>query len=650
MAVVALQINNRGPYANGRAFGEVGAYERIDAIVEYAVDPANEANHQIIDLDLVQKAADGLVHFTGDLTLIKPVDDAKGNGRLLTDVVNRGRNRVVPTFNLVDPSNPGPGDIPAGDGFLFELGWTVACVGWQWDVYRSSTLMALDAPIASVRGQVLVEINPDRIEHTRLLANRIHKPHKAANLNDPDAVLYVKDWEDGPYEKIARDRWRFAKETGSGVEPSNEHIYFESGFERGRIYHLVYTAEGSPVTGCGLISLRDTGAFFRESSDLNPIVGGLERAYIYGVSQTGRMLRHFLYLGLNKDEIGRQVYDGMLPHVAGGRRGEFNMRFAQPSGQSTPGFGHMFPFADDDLPDPMGGTIDGLLRRERAQGTAPKIIYTNTSAEYWRGDGSLSHTDPSGERDLDVTLETRTYLFAGTQHADSRGLPQPGEPGIDGTFRRYPSNIIDYRPLQRAALVNLDAWVSHGIEPPPSLRPRIDDGTAVSRADALKGLGVVPNLAQPDPDRLWMLRETDPGSNASVGQASLPVKEGRAYDCRVSAVDTDGNEVAGIRLPEIAVPVATHSGWNPRDPEAGAPEQIIPMVGFTLFFARDAAERKAKEDPRPSIVERYGNREAYLELARLQAEKLAAQRYLRAEDVEVVVTNAGRVYDSALQA
>jgi hypothetical protein len=648
MAIIGLQITNRGWYADGKTFGEVGAYERIDATVEYAVDPGNEANLQIIDLDLVPKAADGLVHFTGDLTLLKPTDDSKGNRRLLTDVVNRGRQRVVPTFNLVDPSNPGPGDIPVGDGFLFEEGWSIAMVGWQWDVYRSAMMMSLDAPIAPVRGKVLVEINPDRVEHTRLLANRIHKPHRAADLNDPNAVLYVKDWEDGPSEVIDRNLWRFAKATDNGVEPSDEHVYLESGFQKGRIYHLVYTAEGSPVTGCGLVALRDAGAFFREASDLNPIDGGLERAFIYGVSQTGRMLRHFLYLGLNKDERGRQVYDGMLPHVAGGRRGEFNMRFAQPSGQSTPGFGHMFPFADDELPDPMGGANDGLLNRERAQGTVPKIIYTNTSAEYWRGDGSLSHTDPSGERDLDVTLETRTYLFAGTQHADSRGLPQPGEPGIDGTYRRYPPNIIDYRPLQRAALVNLDAWVSESVEPPPSSRPRIDDGTAVSRPDALKDLEIVPNLALPDPDRLWVLRETDPGPDADKGIAVLPVKEGRNYDSRVSAVDADGNEVAGIRLPDIAVPVATHSGWNPRDPEAGAPEQIIPMVGFTLFFARDAAEREANNDPRLSIGERYESREAYLTLARAQAEKLVAQRYLRSEDIDVVVANAGQVYDAAL--
>ena len=194
--------------------------------------------------------------------------------------------------------------------------------------------------------------------------------------------------------------------------------------------------------------------------------------------------------------------------------------------------------------------------------------------------------------------------------------------------------------------MNLAAWVSNGVEPPPNSRPRIDDGTAVSRADALKDMAVVPNLVLPDPERLWVLREIDLGSDADIGIAVLPVKEGRNYDSRVSAVDRDGNEIAGIRLPEISVPVATHSGWNPRDPEAGAPEQIIPMVGFTLFFPRNAAEREANHDPRQSIAERYESRDAYLTLVRAHAMGLAMQRYLRVEDVEVV-ENAGRVYDAA---
>jgi hypothetical protein len=359
-------------------------------------------------------------------------------------------------------------------------------------------------------------------------------------------------------------------------------------------------------------------------------------------------LRHFIYLGLNVDEGGRIAFDGLLPHVAGGRRGEFNERFGQPSVQSTPGFAHLFPFADDTQTDPFSETADGLLSRLRARGAAPRIIYTNTAAEYWRGDASLTHTDPLATQDLPDAPESRSYLFAGTQHADARELPPPGDLAIDGTDRRYLPNVIDYRPLLRAALINLDRWVVEGVDPPPSAHPRIDDGSAVLRSTALGGLDVVPGLATPDPERLWVLRETDLGPDADRGIAKLPVEEGRAYVGLVSNVDDDGNEASGIRLPELAAPVATYTGWNLRDPDAGAPEQIIPMVGSTHPFARTNAERAASQDSRPSLDERYADRDAYVAVAREHALRLADQRYLLPEDVDVVVENAVRNYDAAM--
>lgn len=402
------------------------------------------------------------------------------------------------------------------------------------------------------------------------------------------------------------------------------------------------------MVGAGLLALRDAPAFLRETSNLNPLAGGFERIFAYGVSQTGRLLRHFVYLGLNQTEDGRQVYDGLLTHVAGARKGEFNSRFAQPSDQSTPGFGHVAPFTDNDVADPFSGATDSQLRRSRAQGATPRTIYTNSSTEYWRGDASLTHISPDGNADLDPAPESRTYLFAGTQHADARMLPEPGNPDIDGTERTHPPNTIDYRPLLRAALVNLDKWVSEGVEPPPSKHPRLDNGTAVSRSAALAGLGAIPGLSKPDPERLWVLREMDLGPEADKGVPRLPVHEGRAYPCFVSAVDGDGNEVAGIRLPDIAVPIATYLGWNPRHPDSGAPEQVIPMQGSSLLFAltRDARERSG--DPRAALEERYADREDYLRRVQAEAQRLVAAGYLLEEDAEVVVTNCVAHYDAAV--
>jgi hypothetical protein len=565
-------------------------------------------------------------------------------------VVNRGRPRVIPTFNCSTASVPL--DLPPGDGFLFNHGYSVVSIGWQWDVFREDGLLALDAPLVEVdgrpvRGESIVEIRPNTRERTRLLANRTHRPYPAADLDEPGARLLVRDYEDGADTEIPRSAWRFARETADGVVPSAEHIYFEAAFEPGKIYHAVYTAEGARVVGTGLLAVREIASFLREPSALNPCAEGFERVIGYGVSQTGRLLRHMLYLGLNLDEQGRMAFDGIFAHVAGGRRGEFNHRFAQPSQQSLPGFGHRFPFADDPLTGPFTGETAGLLDRARALGAMPRVIYTNSSAEYWRGDGSLVHVDPAGERDLEPAPETRIYHLAGTQHGAGT-LPQQHD-AVEGARGRYGSNVVDYRPLLRAALRHLDAWVSEGVEPPPNRHPRIDDGTAVPRETTLDAQPV-PGLATPDPERLWVLRTVDLGPEVDRGIGRYPAIEGMTYAALASAVDADGNEVGGIRLPDLTVPVATHLPWNPRHPETGAPEQIVPMQGSSHFFAATRAEREAARDPRPSLEERYNSREAYLDRVRAAANKLVDEGYVLAEDIEIVVRACARRYDAVVEA
>jgi hypothetical protein len=380
---------------------------------------------------------------------------------------------------------------------------------------------------------------------------------------------------------------------------------------------------------------------------MNPVADGFARVYAYGVSQTGRMLRTFIYLGLNQDEEGRLVYDGLLPHIAGGRRGEFNHRYAQPSQQHTPGFGHLFPFADDPMTDPFTERTEGLLDRLRTAPTVPKIFYTNSSAEYWRGDASLVHIDAAGQADLTPAPESRIYHFAGTQHM-AGSLPQGSGSGSDGAVGRYPYNVVDYRPLLRAALINLDRWVSQGVEPPPSRHPRLDDGTAVTRREVLAAFEPIPGIVPPDPDRLWNLRELDLGPDAERGIGRYPAQEHRTYPCYASAVDRDGNEIGGIRLPDLVVPVGTHTGWNPRSPETGAPEQIVSMLGFTAFFPATQAAREASGDPRLSIEERYADREAYMKHVTDVAQQLAADRYILEEDVDIVVQACATRYDTAM--
>ena len=647
MPVVDLEIRSREPYAAGQEFGETGAYEKIDGLATFAVDPANEANRLIVDLDLAPKDSDANVRFRSDFSLLIPQAKDRGNGRLLSVLVNRGR-KLTGRLNRAPAQ---PLDAP-GDGFLFRRGWSVLSLGWQWDVLRDSTLLGFDPPPVlenglPVSGPNIVEIRPNYRESTFVLANRVHQPYPAARLDDPEAALIVRDYEDGEATSIPRDQWRFARETADGtILPSREHVYMESGFEPGKCYYLTYQAEAAKVVGTSLLAFRDIATFLRNPSDVSP---GFERVFGFGISQTGRMLRHFLHLGLNLDQTRQQAYDGLLVHVAGGRRGEFNHRFAQPSVQPTAGFGHLFPFADDEAIDPFSEKKDGLLKRQREIGGMPKVFYTNTSAEYWRGDGALAHTDASGESDLEDPPETRTYHFAGTQHV-AGALPQVDRNLTEGSRGRYGFNLIDYTPLLRSALVNLDLWVSDGVEPPASKHPRLADGTLVSPQETLEIMRRLPGLETPDPDRLWRLREVDLGPGANLGIGRYPVKEGRAYPVLIPAVNDDGNELGGIRLPDLSVPVATHAGWNLRHPETGAPEQIISMMGFTNFFPATSEQRERTSDPRQSIAERYPTKAAFLDRVREKALRLAAERYIADEDVEVLVGDSSARYDAAVKA
>lgn len=653
MAVVRFAIERREPYDDGRSFGDTGAYDRIDGKLEFAVDPKSPRNQAIVDLDKAERGADGLVHFRADCCLLVPADPSRGNHRLLLELPNRGRKLVPGEFNRAKAEVPPTSNIPAGDGFLFKHGYSVAWVGWQWDVIRSEALMGLEAPQAlgsdgsPIAGQTVCRFQPNAAHHTHLLADRVHQPYPAADLNEAGATLTVRDSAESAPELIPRDHWHFGRMSHGEVVPDAEHIVLDGGFQPGKIYEVVYTTNRCPVVGCGLLAIRDAASFFHYAPAPENPCSDIERVYAFGMSQTGRMLRHFLYLGLNLDEQDRMAFDGIMSHVGGARRGEFNHRYGQPSVQFTPGFGHRFPYADDPLPPLGDGAPEGLLDRQRSSGGMPKVFYTNSSAEYWRGDCALLHIgyDANGELvDLAPSPETRIYHFAGTQHGPG-SLPLTRENTNDGARGRYDFNCLDYTPLLRAALINLDAWVSQGQEPPAPAHPRLGDGTAVTRAEVEQTLGgIVPNLHQPDPDQLLRIHQIDLGPRADEGVGRYPVFEGEAYPCFVAAVDENGNERGGIRLPDLTVPVATLTGWNPRDPETGSPEQIMPMQGATFFFA---AERGA-DDARPSLAERYASRDAFLDEVRRAAERLVEARYALEEDIPLMLANAAARYDAAV--
>jgi len=653
MAIEQLEITHREPYHDGRAFDGGGAYERIDARAHYAVDPTHDANRGIVDLDLAPRDGDGRVRFRGDVCVLRPVTG--GNRALLLEAPNRGNRILTRSFNRA-PFELVPTDrIDPGDGFLMRHGWTLAWCGWQWDVPKPSPRLGLDAPRvpAAALGPdtpMQLRLQPDApAAHFALTDHHVgsignHRPIPARDAGDPHARLLVREHLHAQADEIPRGRWRFARDDGGTPVADAGHVWLEGGFRPGLIYDLLYTPAECPVAGAGLLALRDLAAFLRRDAR-SPLAGGIDHVVGEGISQCGRALRTFAFLGLNADESRQRAFDGLLVHIAGGRRGEFNHRYAQPSVQPTPGFGQLFPFADEPQRDPLTGREAGLLDAQRAAGCMPKVIYTDTSSEYWRGDAALTHLDLDGPRDVEPPPGVRRYLFACTQHGP--GVLPFADVSMFGSHGSNAFNVVDYRPLYRAALANLLAWVRDGVEPPASVFPRIAAGTAATREDVVSALAAVPGLALPDPARLPAIFPMDLGADAARGIGRFPARRtGPAYPALVSALDGDGNETGGVRMPDVSVPVATHTGFNVRHPDSGGAGQILEYVGLTLPFARDETARAAAGDPRAAIASRYAGRDDYLARVREAARALVAARLLLQEDVEVCVGIAAERYDA----
>lgn len=654
MPVTKIEIKTQQTFADGKAFGEVGAYEQLDGIVHFAVDPGNSANETIADLELAPRDAKGLVTFSSDFRILRPVNPERGNRRILMDIPNRGKPLALRNINSAPEVAP---DAPMdpGNGFLMRQGYTVVWCAWQHDVPDVSGMLRVDLPEAAtpdglVSGKIMVTFQLNAPSQVEFLSSRNHRPYPVSDVADQTAVMTVQEHEDAPEEIIPRDNWSFARLENGQAVPDPSHVHLASGFQPGKVYQVIYTTTGAPIVGLGQLATRDMAAFLRYASpqEGNPLAGNVDHAYSFGVSQSGRFLRLFLYLGLNWDEEGRQVFDGFIPHVAGGKMGEFNHRFAQPSSQATRSGNSLFPFSDIAQTDLELGVTDGLLSRLSALGDLPKIMYTHTPSEYWAGHGSLMHTDLTASRDLDPPDDVRIYVFAGTQHALATFPPVAKD--VDGYRGQHDFSIVDYRALLRAALVNMDRWVTNGEAAPPSQHPRIDDGTAVTTKQVGETVQNIPGVKLPSPMRRFT--RLDFGPNPMV-PTKVPAEIGKVYPNLVSAVDQDGNELAGIALPFITVPLATHAGWNLRHRDIGGTSQVLStggasggtLRGSTIPFPATKEEREATGDLRLSIEERYASKAEYLALVKQAAEKLINERYLLEEDVESMLAQAAEHYD-----
>ncbi len=613
--VTAIHVVDRDDVASGESMGTAGPYERIVAKAHFAVDPKLPANRIISDIDLAPRNENGLVEFSADLYVMRPRDPAKSNGTVLFEVSNRGGRGMLGSFGWADSAKPGR----ASDRFLMEQGFTLVWLGWQWDVPQTPDRLRLYAPVATengrpITGLVRAEFVFDQRSTVAELADRDHIAYKVLDPNDRSIQMTVRDRVAAPRKVVPRELWRF---------PDPQHVEMPGGFEPGKLYEVVYRAQDPVLAGLGPTAIRDLISFLKYGGAETLLADQrryIKRAIGFGVSQSGRFLRTFLYYGFNQDEKDRRVFDGVWAHVAGAGRGSFNHRFAQASRDHCPHRNTLyptdiFPFSDTVQTDPETGLTDGLLARVK---DAPKIFYTNSSYEYWGRAASLIHTTIDGKSDLEPAPSTRIYLITGAQHGSGSFPPRTQD-------ARYPRNTYDYRPLMRALLVAMNRWVTDGAEPPPSSYPRISRGELVPLASVR-----FPKIAGVQfPVRMLRAWRLDFGPEfRSKGIVSYePPRMGNPFAMLVPQVGADGNETAGVRLPQVAVPLGIYTGWNLRTRAIGAPDELYSLTGSFFPFTRAQAAR-------------YKGEEDYISQCDAVARRLVSERLLLERDLPVLAEQA----------
>lgn len=654
--VVRFEITSREPFAEGQAFGEVGPYERIVGNVHFAIDPALRQNQAIVDLQNAPRNEDGLVEFASDLFILAPVELAKANGAAFYDVNNRGNKLALRFFNDAPGENDPRTPEDAGNGFLLRQGFIVVWSGWDGELLPGGDLMRLYAPIAKdgdspITGLVRYETHVQE-PGTRVPVNTaraLHGAYRPTERGLKNATLTWRLRPGDPRVAIPQEQFQLDVQDVEPIAPGQLpliDLVVPAGLEPGYLYEVVYEAQDPLVHGVCFASVRDLlTALKHGEGDGNPLLEGgepvVQRAHGFGVSQSGRFLREFLYSGFNEDEEGRQVFDGLIPHVAGGGLGSFNHRFAQPTAFNTQHeladfCSDRFPFAYDVQQDAFTPRSDGILRRSRETGTMPLVMHTQSSAEYWTRSGSLPHTTADGTRDADVPENVRFYTFGGTQHGPAAWPPERG-PG------QQLANPGDYRPLLRSLLLALDRWATDGAAPPDSVYPTISEGTLVSYEQESTRFPRIPGVRYPEV--ILAPRFLGFGSRWS-GEGIMdlqPPEIHGTYRVLVPAVGDDGIDRGCLLPPEIAVPLATYTGWNLRHREAGAENELVGLAGSYIPFPRTRDEGQRSGDPRASLEARYRSLEDYLDKLKDQAGAMVREGYLLDEDVPRVVQRQAEI-------
>ena len=642
--VTRYEITERKPYSAGNTFGAVGAYEQIVGKVHFEIDPSAKHNQTIVDREHAVVNEQGRIEFESDLFILAPKNLRQGNGALLYDVNNRGNKLALRFFNDAsggnDPQDP-------GHGFLMRQGYTVVWSGWDGELLPGQRKLQLLAPLAKLKSQrihgpVRYEISVENGDDgsTRQNINRAHHgayPPTKAGLKSATLTWRLRSAD--PRVPIPREQFHLHvtrnDHAPAGQLPKVE-LELPAGFQSGYLYELIYEAKDPIVHGVSFAAVRDLVSSIKYGGgDEHPLLQDgdpvIQRAHAFGVSQSGRYLREFLYWGFNADAEQRRVFETLMPHVAGGGLGSFNHRFAQPTAfvtqhklQDWPT--DRFPFTYGISQDPHSRRRDSVLNRTLQHKQQPLVVHTQSAAEYWTRSGSLVHTDPLGRRDVDLPKNVRVFAFGGTQHGPASFPPNRGK-------GQTLANPGDYRPFLRALLSAMDEWSRTGRSLPASVYPRLANATLTDWQADSTGFPALPGIRYPEVIQQPSYLDFGPNFYDQGVISQQPPSVHAAYKVLVPRCDVDGNAVGCLSPPEVQVPLATFTGWNLRHRQAGAENELVGLQGSYIPFPIDETERQRTGDPRLSVAARYPSQQNYLDRVQEVCQQLVQDRYLLAEDV-----------------
>jgi hypothetical protein len=629
------------PTFEGQSFGTVGPYEKLVGRVAGEIDPSDPHNSVITDVSLAPRNAGGKVEYETDIMILRPIDRSKGNHKVWYELTNRGS---VVAFHQLNDASSGGNDptkaASAGNGFLMQQGYSILFSGWDTTVAPDGNRFTMKAPIAvNPDGSPIIGTAMEEFVVDDSTTTNGPLTYPAATLDKTKATLTMRvRYEDQPI-LVAADKWDYTNEDGISIKLVGDR----TPFKQGTLYEFIYQAKNPVVSGVGFAAIRDLASFVRgaqtdDNGNANPLNGEAMAVYTVCVSQPCRTMHDFVLLGFNADEDGKQAVDGILNWIGGSSGIYMNYRFAQPFRTHRQHIARWFPefqgpFTNQVTLDPVSGKTDGRLARCLATKTCPKIFEVNSANEYWAKDMAVGFVDDAG-RDLpDEPANVRSYFIASLPH-------QGGIGATDRGMCQQNRNPLVANAVLRALLVAMDQWVSNGIEPPARRIPRVADGTLVPPLpQARQGFPEIPGVKYNG--RMHTGDLLDYGAQFDKGILTIvpPRLVGMPYPALVPSTDPDGNDIAGIRLPEVAVPLATYTGWNLRAFPAGG-DDGCDQFGQQIDFARTKTERIANADPRPSLEERYPSHADYVKAVTSAANGLARDRLLLEEDVQVYVKKA----------